>query len=195
MGKKAAANKNKTKDDGSLGEEGGASTNTAGAAALARKETEDTAENDIGPAEMPAPVAVHEAPDYKHLDTPGANEFFSELDATGGSFVIPSSRPGTPRITVTSPEGKSTDSTDGPVATANDVSTTGAAGDVPNASAVTPESAATEADENVSPTSPAAAKALADVPVSPIESGGTLPTDGANGGDSHTSTAVKAGDK
>jgi len=197
MGKKAAANKNK-KDDGSLGEDGEASTSTAGAvgaAALARKKTDDSAENDIGPAEMPAPVAVHEAPDYKHLDTPGANEFFSELDATGGSFIIPSSRPGTPRITVTSPEGNSAGSTDDPVATVNDEPTTGAARDVPSASAITPESATTEADGNVSPTSPAAAKALTDAPVSPIEPAGTSPADEANGNSSHTSTAVKTGDK
>ena len=50
-----------------------------------------------GVAELQAPVKIHEAPDYKtRLGTPGKKEFVSELDATGGSFVIPqTSRPAT----------------------------------------------------------------------------------------------------
>lgn len=50
-----------------------------------------------GIAELQAPNKIHEAPDYKtRLDTPDKPEFVSELDATGGLFVVPqTSRPNT----------------------------------------------------------------------------------------------------
>ncbi|KAI1245688.1 hypothetical protein MGN70_012580 [Eutypa lata] len=50
-----------------------------------------------GIAELQAPNKIHEAPDYKtRLDTPDKPEFVSELDATGGLFVVPqASRPNT----------------------------------------------------------------------------------------------------
>lgn len=137
MGKKAAAKKN-NKDDGSGVEEGDISADgdkVAAAGAVGSKEDDKKDEKDLGPAEMAAPEFIHEAPDYKtRLDSPGGNAFFSELDATGGSFVIPSSRPSTaaglteagtaanttssptdaerpetPKITITAPEGEKGD--------------------------------------------------------------------------------------
>lgn len=102
MGKRAADDKKKVNDEAA---ESGAADGKSGdskpeesqpgsadAAAAQAGKAEDG-----GVAELQAPEKVHEAPDYKtRLDAPGKREFVSELDATGGLFVIPqTSRPNT----------------------------------------------------------------------------------------------------
>ncbi|RYP64440.1 hypothetical protein DL769_006672 [Monosporascus sp. CRB-8-3] len=87
MGKRAAGTKKKEDKSEEDGEEGGK------AVAPVSKEAEPVIDfkqtNDTGISELQAPNTIHEAPDYKHLDTPGQHAFVGELDATGGSFVIP----------------------------------------------------------------------------------------------------------
>ena len=88
MGKRAADHKkdNADEDKGKEGED------------AASGDAKNLADAEAGAvAELQAPVKVHEAPDYKtRLTAPGKNEFVSELDATGGSFMIPqTSRPAT----------------------------------------------------------------------------------------------------
>ncbi|RYO86155.1 hypothetical protein DL766_001957 [Monosporascus sp. MC13-8B] len=87
MGKRAAGTKKKEDKTKEEGEEG------SKAEAPVSKEAEPVTDfqqtNDTGISELQAPNTIHEAPDYKHLDTPGQRVFAGELDATGGSFVIP----------------------------------------------------------------------------------------------------------
>ena len=101
MGRRSADHgKKESAEDGAAagkpGEDDNSKDGDEAAAAAAAQKLAD-AEEGGGVAELQAPDKVHEAPDYRtRLEAPGRNEFVSELDATGGSFVIPpTSRPTT----------------------------------------------------------------------------------------------------
>ncbi|RYP07434.1 hypothetical protein DL764_002511 [Monosporascus ibericus] len=87
MGKRAAGTKKKEDKSEQDGGEGGKAEAPASNEAELVTDFEQT--NGTGISELQAPNAIHEAPDYKHLDTPGQHVFVGELDATGGSFAIP----------------------------------------------------------------------------------------------------------
>ncbi|RYP24645.1 hypothetical protein DL767_008570 [Monosporascus sp. MG133] len=87
MGKRAADTKKKEDKSEEDGEEGGKAEAPVSKEAEPVTDFEQT--NDTGISELQAPNVIHEAPDYKHLDTPGQHVFVGELDATGGSFAIP----------------------------------------------------------------------------------------------------------
>lgn len=87
MGKRAAAKNKKQDKPEEDGEEGGKAEAPVSKEAEPVTDFEQT--NGTGISELQAPNAIHEAPDYKHLDTPGQHVFVGELDATGGSFAIP----------------------------------------------------------------------------------------------------------
>ncbi|RYP57119.1 hypothetical protein DL770_010755 [Monosporascus sp. CRB-9-2] len=87
MGKRAAGTKKKEDKSEGDGEEGGKAEAPVSKEAEPVTDFEQT--NDTGISELQAPNAIHEAPDYKHLDAPGQHVFVGELDATGGSFAIP----------------------------------------------------------------------------------------------------------
>ncbi|KAK7742196.1 hypothetical protein SLS62_010785 [Diatrype stigma] len=110
MGKKAAAQKKERdesaeggsagtaedpKAEGSSLPPGSADTTAALTAAGAAPGADKADEGGVVLAELQAQEKIHEAPDYRtRLETP--REFVSELDATGGSFVVPqTSRPNT----------------------------------------------------------------------------------------------------
>lgn len=121
MGKKAAAQKKEKdesaeggsagtaedpKTDGSSLPPGSADTTAALAAAGAAPGADKADEGGVALAELQAQEKIHEAPDYRtRLETP--REFVSELDATGGLFVIPqTSRPNTAEAAAAAPGGQ-----------------------------------------------------------------------------------------
>ena len=148
MGRRSADhNKKETEDGAAAGkpteDDNSKDGDEAAAAAAAQKLA--AAEEGGGVAELQAPDKVHEAPDYRtRLEAPGRNEFVSELDATGGSFVIPpTSRPTT---SATGEPGGSTDKAAGE-AKGNEgeeaTATTKKDGDAPSAAAEGAERAST----------------------------------------------------
>ncbi len=91
MGKRAA-DEDKHKEENGTGEEGAATDGTATDPTMSNDTIQPAGETGI--AELQAQEIIYEAPDNAaRLEPHGKREFLSELDATGGSFVIPPPSP------------------------------------------------------------------------------------------------------